>query len=427
MSLLDDIRAMLGQAQQPLRDAVPNAGQAIQNLGSSLAQSGQAIAGLPGNMTRGVGTTIGQLVSGNPDAADTARRTLNSTLFPDQAVTGEEVLHNAGVRNVSQGGAFAAGLLTDPSALVAGAQLAGAAGRGGRSLLNYLAPQAEATAARATAPAVEGLASAPGLSGYRQGTNGWERLPPRPLATTSRTGANGESLINSRVGDAENWTGRASVGLPMELPATAAGPGAGSNYTNLRNLRDQFTVVRDAGFDAANNPTFGRAIGGPASNDVIQQNVQRLLLDRGTQGVYHPDGMTATILRDALPGTARHEIFHGLMDVARETGNSAGLSLPARMSNYAQQTHSPLLQGLGFMGEEALAHGVQAHGLMPQLRNVWRFLDNPAPWYADSINRISPLAGSIYRSAAIPNAARMGAAGAGAAGAYAGGRALFGE
>lgn len=458
MSWLDDLRGLLGQAQQPLRNLVPNAPQAMENLGSSLSQSGQAIAGLPGNLTRGVGTTLGQLASGNDAAPDTARRTISSVLFPDQGVAPSEVLQNAGVASPTAGQSFAAGILTDPSALVAGAQLGTAAKNLGVEAPAFM----RSVLSRGGAPAVEAAAPAgqtlrgQGLNTYITDARGQNFIqPPMPSPRPiNNFGANGEQLFNNgstQMSQAEQWGAqRAGMGVteptagivrPSASPSAAEGvlykpptssgipiSDASPSPQSLADLRRQFTVVRDAGLGATNQPTFGR-MAGPASYRAASQEVENLLQNPGYGGQYNPSSSIAAIRQGALPGTDRHEIFHGLMDAARNSGDSGSLSLPARLSNAMQTSRSPLLQGLGYAGEEGLAHGVQqGRGVMDQLRGAWNFFDKPpSPIYGDLIGDMSPAAGYIYRNRLIPQAVRgAGLAGAGAA-AYGAGNAIMGE
>lgn len=425
-------------------------GNTLDTMSNAIGTGVQGAMAAPGNASRGVGTTMGQLLSGNPNAPDTARRTISSVLAnPNDAITGQEVNQNAGIDSNPIASAITSAI-TDPLLMGTAAKLGAEAPAFMRSVL----PRGSAPAAKAVAPRAGQTLSGQGVNTYITDASGNVSIrPPMPTPhPINNFGANGEQLFNNgstQMSQAEQWAAqRAGMGVnppptsiapprlsasadvayipPSSSAATARNAVAGPQ--SLQDLRRQFTVVHDAGLDATNSPTFSRTIGGPAGDRAVNQSVNNLLQNEGVHGAFDPSRATATIREGALPGTARHESFHGLMDAARESGDSSSLGLLARGANGLQQSGSPLLQGLGYTGEEALAHGVQnGRNLSSQLGGAWRFLDNPTSTYSDLINRISPTAAAAYRARLVPNAVRgAGLAGAGAA-AYGTGNAIMGE
>jgi hypothetical protein len=133
------------------------------------------------------------------------------------------------------------------------------------------------------------------------------------------------------------------------------------------------------------------------------------------RGMYDPATRVAGIAEGAPAGTLRHEMIHGLTDVARNTGNIASLpSAQLRNAATLQNSASPGAQALGMLSEEAAAHGAGAgRGILRNLQGQAGFLSNPQDFYADQLSRLSPIVGRAYNSAAIPRVG-LAAYGAGA-------------
>ncbi len=425
-------------------DVAPNMEDALNRTGSGLARGlgvVSDIADTPGSVVRGGMETVGMAGRGDfSSAGHYLARTLAGLAVPSDRVTSGEVLDNANLPNnqlTRTGLDFTTGLL--------GGAAASRAFNGLTSTTPTTPP------ATPSAPSAAATFEAPGLTPIYRNAAGDVSVGAGPLSRTP-TGVSG---LSRQLNPAEQWTGRAAGQSAISQPRLSAGaasadgaittpngvvwrppPGgfdaaahdAASVPQSLQNLRRQFTVTHGAGLDMANNPTYARSVGGAASDSDIGSGVRNLLSHEGAQGAFNPASSTATIAEGAAPGTARHEIYHGLMDSARVSGDSSSLGLASRAANAMQQSRSPLLQGLGYTGEEAMAHGVgNGRGIMNQAAGAWNFLDNPQGVYGNLINNISPTAAALYRMRAAPNAIRAGGAAATGVGAYGLGKQLMGN
>lgn len=431
MSWLDDIRAALGQAQAPLRSAAETVVQ--RGLQPALRTAGD-VADTPGSILRGVGAGVGNQLRGD-DGSGYLSRAVTGVLDPSQRVTGQEVNQNAGLGNSALGGVIT-NVLTDPIAMGAAAKL----GAGGLGALGRNLGGDAASAARAAAPETF---SAPGLTTMTRNANGAVSVGEvSPAVGGSTAAADGSTLFpqgNQALSTAAQWTGRPgaklSTGAAPMINDLAPGATSQAGAGDLLNLRRNFTVLRDAGLDASNQPTF-RAVGGLDGGaarartvfDEGQNAISAAMRSQGNplHGQYQPAAQTATVMQNAAPGTLRHETLHGLIDAARRSGDTSSLSMIPRLSANAQESSSPLLRGLGQIGEETAAYGAEARRPLDQLKNMWNFLDNPQQGYAAQFSRESPLAGALYRNAVVPNAVRGAGAGAAGVGSYLGGNALMG-
>jgi hypothetical protein len=146
---------------------------------------------------------------------------------------------------------------------------------------------------------------------------------------------------------------------------------------------------------------------------------------QGALGAYSPAAKAAFISQGAGRETLRHELAHGMVDAARS--GAPGLPLPFRAVASMRNAESPIVRGLGFLGDEALAHGVgESTSALGQLGGAAKFLTRGDPFYAQQVaDRYSPLLAALYRR--TPDAIKAGGALGAAGGGYLAGRQLFQE
>lgn len=445
MSWLDELRATLGGMQAPLQALQPAAQSFTENVtvpAANAAMTGVHVAGdvldTPGSVLRGIGAGVGNELRGD-DGGDYLRRALQGITDPSQRVTGQEVNQNAGLGGGALGG-MATQLLSDPIAMGMAARTAQTGGsallrmlRGGESAL----PEAGLSASQAGR-----LAPAQGVGGYNlDPVNGWQRLEPlSPAANTNRYAANGAQLFGegaTPANTAEAWTGRSPLEARQSLAAalqpageaTQAGP-----VSNLLPLRRNLTVVRDARLDFTGRPV-GVQSGGNFED--ARRALQEYAYTAGNAGIgpnarsaaAYPSINALVLPEGTTPNIARHEIMHGLINNAVQGENASGLPLMPRMVANAQMSENPIINALGHLGEETVAHGAENRGLLPQLGRMYNFLNNPVSGYTQQFRGYSPLAAQLYADRAIPKVLKAtGAAGAavGAGGLADIGNALFG-
>lgn len=215
----------------------------------------------------------------------------------------------------------------------------------------------------------------------------------------------------SRIPPAGDLPSRASLGKAATEALTESG-GTGA-ISPLLQQRRGFTMLRDLGTDAAGEPT-GRVLGRMGDN-VSRAAEEYAYTAAGAperNAAFYPSLGVGVLPEGVGSNIARHETMHGLVNNAVQTQNATGLPLLPRAVANAQMSNSPVLNALGHLGEETVAHGAESRGGLDQLRNMMQFLSNPHSGYVDQFNAYSPLAARMYGSAAIP---RLGLAGYGTA------------
>jgi hypothetical protein len=248
---------------------------------------------------------------------------------------------------------------------------------------------------------------------------------------------NGADLLSRAGMDPESvWTKALGMGVdaltdPTTYLGGLIGRGVGAaakaavkpGVKNLLNARRQFAAVKDVGMpaigeglaDAAARTARGREaahvisgelgmgrVVGPLEEQAYNQLTKHGELDhiasemmprRGqpsTGGMYS-DSMNAALTRYGAPNEfVRHELMHGI------THNGGG-GLPQKLLGKMYESESPFVNSLGFIGDEALAHGAEAHGLGKQMSGAWDFLVHPQPYYQDVIARSSPAAADLWK------------------------------
>lgn len=100
------------------------------------------------------------------------------------------------------------------------------------------------------------------------------------------------------------------------------------------------------------------------------------------------------------PITNRHEVVHGLINAAADTGNTAGLPLsmkvPANIYRYGGWKGVP--GATGRMFDEAAAHAAEGRGFLNQLGRYGDFFMDPHPSYLDAEAQLSPLVAAMHRN-----------------------------
>ena len=113
------------------------------------------------------------------------------------------------------------------------------------------------------------------------------------------------------------------------------------------------------------------------------------------------------------PISNRHELIHGLVNAAAETGNMSGLPLsvrvPATMYRYAGETGP--MRALGSIFDEAAAHAAEARGAsaLNRLGTYADFLAYPHPGYLEQTAARSPLIAALHQN--VPYVLPAGIAG----------------
>lgn len=241
------------------------------------------------------------------------------------------------------------------------------------------------------------------------------------------------------IGDEDNL-GNAIGGGALEMaldPLTYAGgwlgrkalSGLGDASSALRGARSNMAIAH--GVDDAGKAA--QIVGGnSAARSLAAELGGELGNIEGAVGSYFP-GQSAGVVRKGMgPDVWRHELSHGLVDQAR-LGQGADLPLPFRAVgalrrgtiDSANQAIPGVRSALGYMADEALAHGVENRGLLNQLGGSAKFLFGNSPEravYTGAMSELSPMVGRVY--GAMPMASKIGAAGALGLGGYAGARSL---
>jgi hypothetical protein len=455
LSWLDDIRAMLGQAQAPLRQG---AEAVVQNAVQPAFETGMNALGASGNLARGSGMTLGRLIQGDQAGAqDIARRAFTGMVDPSQHISGQEAVG---------GNAILSDIATDPLAM-GGIMRLGQSG--GSALMRRLGSSGVENVAPSSASSLR----SPGLSTYSQDAAGNFQVA-RPGGPASNWTP--QNMSSAALGEAEGWTGRplsniqqSPVATRLQRPASSvglqpyeanferqgnalepslqrllgsestrtglfmgerAGPLSSVNANAPASLRG-FNVVHDVGTD------LGRPSYGAANRPLNRQSVEALneFVESGNRGQYFPSaGPRGTIfLSEVAPdSTLGHEANHAITNVARRTGQINLLpTAQGRLAARMQEASSPLVNGLGGLLEESQSQGIsQGRGFLRNLQGQLNFAMNPHPAYIDyasspglyryglqSMSPGSPTAGQIYEGApALLKMLYAGGVGAGAAG-----------
>lgn len=160
---------------------------------------------------------------------------------------------------------------------------------------------------------------------------------------------------------------------------------------------------------------------GEAAGDLIQSAPE------GVWGRYYPGKNIAATLVGAPPSTTRHEVIHGLVRNAANTGDTEGLPFLVKLAaKVTGPEYKPgVRSGIARVMDELAAHTLENKGAWNQVKGGADFLfGNPFSKsgravrniYSDLIHSDSPLVGYAYD--ALGYAPLAAGAGAGALGAY---------
>lgn len=257
----------------------------------------------------------------------------------------------------------------------------------------------------------------------------------------------------------DSW-GNWGAGLATEVatdPLTLFGAGRGlmralggakprpSGVSGLMGQRRKFDVMEVDPHMGEISKVRGGAGGGAtlADMDALQASAGNYIDDAASAaerggmalGNYDPVNNVATLATDAPLRTARHEVVHGMVNNAAQSGDYSGLPFLAKVAARARPAEfAPgARSGLAAALDELAAHTLENRGAWGQLKGAAKFLFNPVgsgttpnrQLYADYFAGISPATAQAYKALGhLPTGAALGA---GAGGAYLAGNAIMGE
>lgn len=129
----------------------------------------------------------------------------------------------------------------------------------------------------------------------------------------------------------------------------------------------------------------------------------------------------AGIAPDVARQTARHEMYHGMIDQALDTGKTAGLSPLQRATAglYSSGGDTGMRRGLGLLLDETGAHAAEQSSPLAQLLSGGKHLfggrgSGARAWYSGQIHDASPTIGKLFDALGYaPQAAKYAGYGAG--------------
>lgn len=234
------------------------------------------------------------------------------------------------------------------------------------------------------------------------------------------TPAHTESIVHSTC-DRSTSGSFASAGQAAETAATGG-------MSGLLNARRGFSMAKDVIPGKLPERLVGGSVAdklqaaGPVADKLKARAIEQLKdPSKGmTQAIFEPSSNAGAVLKTAEPLAGRHEVVHGLVNNAYQTGEMAGLPFPIKAAATLQRmgggANKGIMPAVGYAADELAAHALENRGLLEQLRGAGRFLFKPGAnhdFYAREFSDISPLVGALYGQ--LPNAPRY-AAGLGAAG-----------
>lgn len=194
----------------------------------------------------------------------------------------------------------------------------------------------------------------------------------------------------------------------------------------LKSLRDRFGMAIVNPADRSVD-TVGRTFFTGGKGRLVDRSTDVLTSDPRYRGVYnHGRKIGATYDEiggvPGMHGTRRHETMHGLINTARDTGDSSPLGFMGRAAAMFPHAYDKSAEGykraLGLLLEEAAAHAASGRGIVGQAKGMKPFFMDPrkVDFYSNQIDEMSPLVAQLYRNMRyVPY--MVGAGGIGSAGA----------